>query len=316
MVAGLSPHDVEELVHRIVRQALGADAVTLEHMTFGHSSRVYDVTLAGAAERHVIVRLNAHPHVFAGTRRTIDALRALGLPVPQLVVSDLTLERHPLAYVILEKIPGRDLRYELATMTRAQMTAVAEQVVAMQRAVGTLPQGDGYGFVPLGERGRARAWTAVVTRSVDQPAHRLRDAVQADLLETVRDSVNRHEAYLQSVPPTCFLDDLTTKNVIVERGVLRGIVDLDAVCYGDPVFWLGLTQTAVTCDDSVGIDAPFYVEELCRMFDVTPSGRAVVDLYAAIHALDFAASGQEGGKEEKRDAILEHVREWLRSSRR
>jgi len=40
-----------------------------------------------------------------------------------------------------------------------------------------------------------------------------------------------------AVPAICFLDDLTTKNVIVQDGVLQGVVDFDHVCYGDPLFW-------------------------------------------------------------------------------
>ena len=48
--------------------------------------------------------------------------------------------------------------------------------------------------------------------------------------------------------PICFLDDLTIKNVIVAEGKLQGIVDFDWVCYGDPLYMIALTQTAVVSD--------------------------------------------------------------------
>jgi hypothetical protein len=47
--------------------------------------------------------------------------------------------------MLLEKIPGRDLRYELPTMSAAQMTHLAEQIVGFQRVVATLPPGNGFG---------------------------------------------------------------------------------------------------------------------------------------------------------------------------
>jgi aminoglycoside phosphotransferase (APT) family kinase protein len=314
MAGPAATQDVEAMVRRIVRDALGGDVHALEHMTFGHSSRVYDVTLAGDEHRHVIVRLNPNPEVFSGTEPTLDALRALGLPVPRLLTLDRSLSRHTMTYTILDKIPGRDLRYELAAMTSDQMTEVAAQVVAIERAVATLPPGAGYGFVPIGTRGRASTWETVVTRYVRSSARRLGTALPDDVTVTLREAMVRHAGYLDAVPPTCFLDDLTTKNVIVECGELRGIVDLDVVCYGDPLFWLGLTQTAVTCDDVVGDRAPFYVAELCRLWGVALHEQAIVDLYAAVHALDFAASSHEDGEARERDSILDRARGWLTSS--
>ena len=41
------------------------------------------------------------------------------------------------------------------------------------------------------------------------------------------------------------LDDITTKNVIVSAGELQGFVDFDNVCYGDPLYMLGLTMVAI-----------------------------------------------------------------------
>jgi len=302
------------LVRRIVRDVVGREAADVERMTFGHSNRVYAVRLERTPERSVIVRLNKHARAFAGTERTIRELGALGLPVPRVVASDVTLARFPMAYVLLEKIPGRDVRYELASMTRAQMAVLAEQVAGMQRLVGGLPRGSGYGFVAIGGRGRAATWEEVVRRHVDTSVGRLGSAAPGELIDDVRRSLERREPYLRGVPPTCFLDDLTTKNVIVEGGELRGIVDLDAVCYGDPLFWLGLTQTAVGCDEVVGPDAGHYVECLCGAWGVSGDQRRLVHFYAAVFAVEFAASAHERGEGGETVGLLAKARRWLRKA--
>ena len=99
-----------EQVSRLVTDVLGETPSTVTRMTFGHSSVSYDVVLA---ERSLIVRTNTDPSVFAKTSANLITLRKLGLPVPKVLTSDLTQASCPSAYMILEKIPGRDLRDEL-----------------------------------------------------------------------------------------------------------------------------------------------------------------------------------------------------------
>jgi hypothetical protein len=51
---------------------------------------------------------------------------------------------------------------------------------------------------------------------------------------------------LDTVAPTPFLHDTTTKNVIVTpEGVLAGIVDVDDLCFGDPRYPAALTLAAL-----------------------------------------------------------------------
>jgi hypothetical protein len=47
------------------------------------------------------------------------------------------------------------------------------------------------------------------------------------------------------IPSHAFLDDTTTKHVIVDAGKLSGIVDVDVVCFGDPLFTTVLAQMAL-----------------------------------------------------------------------
>ena len=52
--------------------------------------------------------------------------------------------------------------------------------------------------------------------------------------------------YLSKVSPTAFLDDTTTKNVIVsEKGELSGICDLDEMCFGDTLHSLAITKMSL-----------------------------------------------------------------------
>jgi aminoglycoside phosphotransferase (APT) family kinase protein len=293
------------LVRRIVRDHLGAAVGRVRRMPYGHSSRVYDVALAGVplpgrsgggqdgGRSGVIVRLNPHPRVFLGTAQTIAALGRLGLPVPRLLAADSTLTRYPLAFLLLRKVSGRDLGFALPGMTVAQMESVAAGVVAIQRRVSALPAGRGYGFVPLGQPGAHSTWEALIERDAALALAGAAGAIDPALERDLRAALDRQGPALRAQPAVCFLDDLTTKNVIVHRGRLNGIVDLDVVCYGDPLYWLSLTRTAVRAD--VGPPGEPYLDALDRGWPEAGAAAPRLALYGAIHGLDFLGRAHRSG---------------------
>jgi aminoglycoside phosphotransferase (APT) family kinase protein len=274
---GLEP----EAVRALVRERLGQEPVGLERMPYGHFNVTYDVALPDG--RRVIVRTNRDPSAMRGARRNLPILRDLGLPVPRLIADDAN-------WLILEKIPGRDLGHELDAMTPGQMTRLAEQVVSFQELAATLPPAEGYGWRPIGEPGRYPSWAATIDHDLEKHLGRSRDLLPDGLEGRFLRRADELRAELAAVPPTPFLDDLTTKNVIVERGELRGVVDFDVICYGDPRYWLGLTRTAVLSTNRP--EAAFYVEELQRLWGASDADRALVRFYSAIFGLDFIAYGR------------------------
>ncbi|MFN8536699.1 MAG: aminoglycoside phosphotransferase family protein [Thermomicrobiales bacterium] len=296
----------EQQILSLVTATLGATPLHATRMTFGHSSITFDVTLP---DRHIIVRTNTQPTVFAHTARNLTALANLGLPVPTILAADLSQTHYPFAYLILPKIPGRDLRYELPTMTPQQMTRVAEQIVAYQRLVATLPPGKAYGWAPLGEQGQYASWWDLLQAELASRKQYPPTGPYTELVARLSQAIDRCAPYLHAVPPICFLDDVTTKNVIIENGELQGLIDFDVVCYGDPLFQIGLTATAVIAD--IGPSSFYYVEELCRLWPLTADQQRAVWLYAANFGLEFIQRSQNEEPPVWTQRMLTHVEHWL-----
>jgi hypothetical protein len=64
-----------------------------------------------------------------------------------------------------------------------------------------------------------------------------------------------------------------------------GIVDVDVVCYGDPMYMLGLTTTAIIADlDTVQLR---YVDALRKAWRVTDVQYRRACLYSALMGMDF-----------------------------
>ena len=289
-------------LEHLIADVIGTSPVSLERLTFGHSNEVYDVALP---DKNVVLRLNAHPETLAGTEHHLSTFAKLGFPVPRPLYADLSLTKYPVAFIILAKLPGRDLREELAAMTKAQVTKLAETITEFQRQATTLPR-EGFGWTHLGQSAPYKTWLDLVRRDLDEAKRALAEKGYAALWTNVHARLQQHREYLENVPATCFLDDLTIKNVLVKQGELTGLIDFDWVCYGDPLYWLALTQTAIVSD--IGVPGQFYLEELKRFWNVSPDQSRIVDFYAAVHTLDFLCRQQS---EISQKRLLKSIDKWL-----
>ena len=90
---------------------------------------------------------------------------------------------------------------------------------------------------------------------------------------------------LDRIESTPFLDDTTTKNVLVAEGRLSGIVDVDELCYGDPLLTLGLTRMSL---QHAGHDLT-YVDAWAEALEATAEARERIRFYAAVFGVGFLA---------------------------
>ncbi len=280
----LDTASVDNTVPQALSHLLGAEPVSMEPLTMGYSSsRTY---LAHMADSTVVVKVNDDPHALANAAQNMKTLAGLGIPVPTVLGYDDTQQHVPGTLLVMSHIAGRDLHHELPTMSRPQMSALADKIVDFQRrAAGLPPKGRGCGFVGVTEPAE-RSWIDVVRRP---SGHRFADPLPSDtapLVPRLNSAIDLATPYPSEIRPTCFLDDLTTKNVMMRDGELSGVVDFDCVAFGDPLFHLGLTAAAVTAD--VPAHCRFYVDELIRLSDAsTGIRRRMVDLYEAVCLVNF-----------------------------
>jgi len=253
-----------------------------------------------------VLRTSDRPNPFAFTGRNLDALRTLGLPVQSVIAEGPTQAGG--SYIILNWLPGRDLVHELARLTRAQITRLAERVVEDQRRVGRLPQAARFGWAPIGRNGNLDRWTHLfgepaAASAVDDgtPIGGLRAR-----LCTLR---SRVEPYFETVKPTPFLDDLTTKNVLIENGELSGIIDVDFVCYGDPLLGVGATMAAVAGD--VPQAGAFYGEELIRCWKPNPPQRLAIWFYAALWGIGSLHLTDAASNPKRAESLKKASEAWL-----
>lgn len=176
-------------------------------------------------------------------------LRPLGVPLPQMLAADVDAE-HP--WMLLERLPGRDLGDVVGSLGNAELRSIASHVVAAQRAAWGTPSAGRFGFSATPEAAPFATWSDVVAADIERSRARIVDAGLFDLavMEPVEKILRTYRAELEDIPATPFLHDTTTKNVIVtEAGEFSGIVDVDDLCFGDPRFVTALTYVALHAHD-------------------------------------------------------------------
>lgn len=298
--------EFEEQVSRLIAVRMGTTPIAVHHMPAGATHRTCLVQMPG---RVLAVRTSSNPDPFPATEANLRVLAELGLPVPKVIDVVFPGGDVPFSAMILEAFPGRDLRHELCRMSPSELTVLAEQIVGFERCAGTLPLGEGFGYAGIGEQARFLTWGEFIEDFLN---FELADEPMATWQRTTVASLPRYSAYFNSVPATCFLDDLTTKNVIIEDGELQGIVDFDCVCYGDPLWHLALATVAVVCD--IGADGQFYVDELVRFRAPSDQERSAYLLYCAAFGLAFARDYWSAESESWRTRMAEAIDGWLEAA--
>lgn len=256
--------------------------------------------------RAVVLRASPQAGTFAWTAGNLDILRGLGLPVQTV----LALGAAPAggSFVILDWLPGRDLLFELARMDRPQMTRMAEAVTGFQRRIGTLPHGPAFGWAPIGRRPAHDRWTDIFGPPATEPP--AEDASPLDRMRGRLVPLRRAlEPAFAALRPVCFVDEFVLKNILVEDGALRGFIDLDYVCYGDPLFSVGVTLAAIEAE--VGEAGRFYGEELVRCWAPDAQGLRAIRFYSALWAMGLLSAAVAAEDVERVRRLAPIVRQFL-----
>lgn len=225
----------------------------------------------------------------------LPRLQAVGLPVPKLV--DDRTGRTP-ASVVLSWIEGDDLGAVYEELSPAQRRSIAREVAGLDDRVARLGLARGYGFLASGDHPAARpTWKAVLEEQLTRSRQRLEasrahDPALATPLETW---LGRLDADWAGVEPRPFLDDATTKNVLVAEGKLGGVVDFDWLGHGDRWFAPALTEVSLLAAGR----SPEYVEAWVEAWTPTPDDLRRFAFYRGLFCLNLLSEqGQTFNRDE------------------
>ncbi len=272
----------ESVASDIAGQFCGRKPQHISRFAMGIGHWVYDIRYSGGEEFVVRVGSPDQCQDFAGAVHWSRLLRPIGVPLPSLLGMG---EYQHFPFMILERLAGEDLALVYGNLELEQKKTIATQVFEVQRLVASLGEGRGYGYVRLPDAPCRSSWRHVIDDSVKRSRSRMEstNSLKPGALERVSRNVARLDDYFTRVRPVPFLDDTTTKNVLVHRGRLTGIVDVDWICFGDPLLTPALTRASLL---SSGRDLA-YTDHWCELFKPSLEQQAAIRVYTALFFLDF-----------------------------
>jgi aminoglycoside phosphotransferase (APT) family kinase protein len=298
MNAAQSHTPAEDDAAALFRAVTEENVESIERFPTGLSGYVYDVTSVNGKKLVVRMTRPEYREILAGAVYWSERLRPRGIPLPRIMHNDIDACITPFPALLLERLPGTDLWHVYSDLSTGQKKALAAEIVRIQHKIGDMPLGNGFGDA-LSYDGPfpCRSWSEVVHASLERSRFRIDEVgvVDPSYVDRVQDALPPFEGYFSSVKPRAFLDDTTTKNVIVHEGRMSGIVDVDWVCFGDPLFTVALTRMSLL---NLHHDLD-YIEFWCEHLKLGKAERRVLDFYTCLFCVGFLSElGQAFNKDE------------------
>jgi aminoglycoside phosphotransferase len=283
----------------VVRSRLGLEPAEVQRFLTGLCHYVYSVTTSDRQKFVVRIATTSTKRLLTGGIYWNELLRPMGVPLPRILAANLEPSEIRFPFVVLEQLPGSDLYQIYQTLTSPEKLEIVSEVVRIREKVSVLPEAHGFGFAySYSESPGYRSWKAAVLGILERAQQRMSHSGHPGVayVARARQALGRYETYFAGVRPVPFLDDTTTKNVLVDQGRFTGVVDVDQLCFGDSLLTLGLTKMALHANAS-DVD---YVEHWMNLLGLNNELRQVVDAYTLLFCVDFMSElGQRFNKENR-----------------
>ncbi len=239
--------------------------ITVQRFLIGQGNYVFRVT----AENGTYVARCANQS-YRKTVRLLKRLTKLEINVPVPLRSGKYKGNY---FMICTYIKGADLGKVYHTLSDSDKKAIAKDVVAMQRRVSKL------------RVNRQQAWTGQVRALLNRAKERISangyfDAQKVDAIERL---IPHFQSYLSNVHSVAYLDDISTKNLLIDNKRVSGVIDIDWLGCGDPLSFIALTYMALL---DMQYDTDYVNYLLAEMGDSESEYKAFL-FYALVYCVDF-----------------------------
>ena len=266
----------------ILHDELKLEPLEVSRFTIGYCHNVYYVETK--AEKYVLrITGEESKHFYLGSIKWLSELSLLEIPVPKILEHG---QHKDVYYVLMTYILGKDLGEIYHTLDDLQKCTIVKSLVGIQKKISTLPPNKEYGY----GYNSFNTWIEFLESLIERSRKRItkNNVFDTVVCDNVFAAIDVQKDYLMNVEPLAFLDDITTKNVLVQSGKLVGIVDVDEICYGDSLLTVGLTNMSLLAMKSDTKYIDFWLDEL----QATSSQRKAVMLYTLLYCIDFM--GEQG----------------------
>lgn len=262
----------EEKLTKLCGACLDECPKTITRCAVGHGNYVYIMELK---DRKIVVRCSEEVGAYKDTIYWLERLATLDIPVPR-VLGKGTFEEYD--YLILTYFEGKDIGLVYHDLTVGEKRQIAREVMNIQNKVSALPLED----IPAD-------WTWKAS-FVEDTLVRAKKRIIANgcyfdpaKVERLMNEAEGLEDYFAGIRPVAYLDDISTKNLLIHKGQVTGVIDIDWMGVGDKLTYVAMTQMALL---NMGCDTD-YVTYLLEEMGLTEEEEKAFAFYTLLYCVDF-----------------------------
>lgn len=259
-------HLISELCQKYILQA----PQNVQRCGIGQGNYVYIVTCS--AEKYIF-RFTEEHGAYENTVHWLKELSILDIPVPSVIHSGIWGKYN---YLILTYLEGTDIGLVYPSLNSNDKKAIAKEIVRIQNQVSTLPLQD----IPEDWR-----WRSFVCGLLERAEARILQNGYFDA-EKVKRLWNQMEIlsdYFDSIQPIAYLDDISSKNLLIHNGRISGIIDVDWIGAGDKLTYVALTNMALL---NLDYDTE-YVSYILEEMHLSKTEQDAFLFYTLLYCVDF-----------------------------
>lgn len=257
--------------------------ISIERMTTGLCNEVFAVKFK---DREVIVRLSQKGVFMKGSQKHIPILKERGIKVPDILAEDYSKMNIPYSYQFLSKLEGKDIGLVIKDLSDEELEDIAKEISRIIEIMKTIPASKQCGYFYDEHSVTTETWTNWIKKIIDDAMERgNKTGVMDDKLRSIlQEILHENEQYFNQVIPMTYLDDICSKNVMIDNGKFSGLVDLDCFAQGDYLESIGRIKASWT-NTHFG---EFYTNAIMDALKLDAGQRKIVSMYALLNRISWA----------------------------
>ena len=260
----------EKIISQLCIQCLSEPPQSIERCTVGHGNYVYIVE---CSHMKYVIRCSQEPEAYKDTIYWLEQLSTIDVPVPKVIAKGKASEYE---YLILSYIEGRDIGLIYSQLQDEDKKVIAKEIVQIQNQVATLK---------LEDVEPDWSWCTIVKDMLERAQKRIAENgyFQVEKVDRLWETAEQLDEYFAMVQPVAYLDDISSKNLLIHQGRISGIIDIDWIGIGDKLTYVALTNMALL---NSGFDTDYvkYILEEMQLDDIQ---KKAFLFYTLMYCVDF-----------------------------
>lgn len=253
----------------IFENEMNIKTVNIERCSVGIGNYVF---LISTDNNKFILRCTKEKKAYNETIHWLSKLTECSIPIPKVLCYG---EYNYYTYLILSYIEGDDIGNVYGDLTDNEKKQIAKDVIAIQLKVSKLT------ITVTSEWN----WNSIIDETIERAYERISINNYFDLskIDEIKCLQKELKDYLNSVNPIPYLDDISTKNLLIHNGKLSGVIDIDWLGIGDVLTFIAMTRVALL---NMGMDTRYVEHLLDELHPNEMEYRAFV-FYCLLFCVDF-----------------------------